>query len=395
MPHSQNFFRDLSPSTIAAGSIAVIAGYSSSAIIVFQAAMIGGTTEAQAASWLGVLCIAIGILTAGLSYLFKKPAMFAWSTAGAALLMTALPGVPLAEATGAFIFSSILILVLGFSGLFEKMMNKIPQSIASAMLAGVLLKFVLDIFISMKTQLVLSLLMVVAYFIARRLAPRVTILVALSVGLIISYWQNLFIVKPFDVSMISPVFVMPEFSFATIISIGIPLFVITMASQNVTGITIAKSFGYQMPFSKMIGISGLVNLLIAPLGGFAINLSALTAAICMGPDCHAEPKRRYTAAVFAGFLYIGIGFFSTAVISLFAIFPKELVMTTAGLALMSVVSNGLVTALKKETEIEAAALTFFMTASGINLFGIGSAFWGLVVGALVLISQKFLKNQTK
>ncbi len=387
----KNSMKDFSVSTVIAGIIAVLVGYTSSAVIVFQAATAAGASPEEASSWLGILCVSMGALTVYLSMKYKAPVMFAWSTAGGALLITSVAGIPLNETIGAFVFSSALILLCGVTGYFEKIMNRIPVAIASAMLAGVLLHFALEVFVSMKTQMLLSMVMFVVYILGRRFFPRYNIVIVLISGMMIAWLQNLLHFAPMDFTLLNPVFVKPSFNVATLISIGIPLFVVTMSSQNLTGIAVMKSFGYKPEISKLISWSGFVNLIVAPFGGYTLNLSALTAAICMGPEAHPDHDKRYTAAVSSGLIYIVVGIFSSAVVSVFNAFPKELIMTIAGLALMSTINNGLIAVFEDKKDREAAMITFFVTASGISLLGIGAAFWGLVAGSLTSFVLSYKK----
>lgn len=389
----KNIFSDFSISTISAGLIANLVGYASSAILVYQAALAAGASPSQASSWLGILCFAMGVLTCGLSIYYKTPVMFAWSTAGAALLISSLQGVPLSDATGAFLFSALLITLCGISGSVEKIMKYIPVSIASAMLGGVLLRFGLDVFVSMKTQALLAITMFIVYVIFRRVSPRYAVPFALLSGFLMAWFQNLLHFENLNMNLAYPHFTAPTFSISALIGIGLPLFIVTMASQNMTGIAILRAFGYShIPVSKLITWSGVVNFITAPFGGFAINIAAITAAICMGPEAHPDPKRRYTGAVTSGFVYIFIGLFSGFVTSLFAGFPKELVLSLAGLALLGTIGQSLTSSLENESEREAAVVTFVTTASGLTLFGIGAAFWGLVTGALVTVILKWKRS---
>ncbi|MBC7467168.1 MAG: benzoate/H(+) symporter BenE family transporter [Bdellovibrio sp.] len=383
---------DFSISTITAGLVTNLVGFASSAILVYQAAITAGATPTQASSWLGVICISIGLLTAITSYYYKMPTLFSWSTAGAALLITSLQGVSLAEATGAFIFSAFLIFLCGASGYFEKLIKHVPVSIASGMLAGVLLRFSLDVFISMKTQLILATAMFIIYILFRRISPRYSVLMALITGFAVAWFQNLMHFENLTLNLSYPQFTIPQFTFSTLLSVGLPLFIVTMTSQNLTGMTILRAFGYtRAPISRLITLSGLVNLIAAPFGGFAINLSAVTAAICMGPEAHPDPERRYTGGITSGIFYVIIGLFAGFVSSLFAAFPKELVATLAGLALIGTIGQSLASAIEKDSEREAAFITFITTASGVTLFGIGAAFWGLISGALVTVILKYKK----
>ena len=273
------------------------------------------------------------------------------------------------------------------------MMNRIPVAIVSAMLAGVLLNFAMKVFLAMKDQMALSMTMFVVYLFGRRFFPRFNIVIVLMSGMMMAWLLDLMHFTPLDFAILRPVLIRPTFNPSVLISIGIPLFVVTMSSQNLTGIAVMKSFGYKPEISKLISWSGLVNLVIAPFGGYTLNLSALTAAICMGPESHIDRDRRYTAAVACGLIYIVIGVFSGAVVGLFTAFPKELIVTIAGLALMSTINSGLATVIEHKDDTEAAMITFFVTASGLSLFGIGAAFWGLVAGSLAGLIFKIKLKQ--
>lgn len=372
--------RDMSFSTFTAGLVAVLVGFTSSAVIVFKAATAAGASAAEASSWLGILCIAMGLLSVVLSLKYKIPVMYAWSTPGAALLIATLNGEPLNEIIGAFVLSSLLIFLAGITGFFERAMKKIPVGIASAMLAGILLHFALDVFSSMKTHSLLILSMFLVYIVGKKFFPRFNIVIVLCIGVMITWLQGQLIARPIEFGLISPVFTMPYLSWKIFFSITLPLFIVTMTSQNMTGLAVMKTYHYKPDVSKLVAYSGLTNLIIAPFGGYSLNLSALTAAICMGPEAHHDPHRRYTAAISSGLLYILIGFFSGAVVGVFNTFPKELIMAIAGLALMGTISNGLITTVMHEEDREAAMMTFFVTASGVTLFGVGPAFWGLMAG---------------
>lgn len=387
----KNVLNDFTLSTFVAGLVAVLVGYTSSAVIVFQAADAAGASAQEASSWLGILCVSMGILTVVLSLKYKSPVMFAWSTPGAALLIGSLNGEALPDIIGAFVFSSLLVFIFGVTGLFEKIMKKIPVGIASAMLSGILLHFALDVFTSMKTHLVLVLTMFIVYAVGKRFFPRFNIVIVLIMGMMVAWLQGFLNFVPLEFGLMRPVFTMPTLNWQVLISIGLPLFVVTMTSQNMTGLAVMKANHYKPEVSKLITYSGLTNLLVAPFGGYALNLSALTAAICMGPEAHPDPKKRYTAAISSGLIYIPVGLFSGAVVGVFNAFPKELIMAIAGLALMSTISNGLVSAVTHEEDREAAMITFFVTASGMALLGIGSAFWGLVAGTLASFIFKYKK----
>jgi benzoate membrane transport protein len=376
--------RDLSVSAVVAGFVTVLVGFASAAVIVFQAAGAVGATEAQVGSWMLALGLGMGLTCTLLSLRYQAPIVTAWSTPGAALLVTSGAGLSIEEATGAFLVSAALITLVGFSGWFERAMDRIPVPIASGMLAGVLLRFGLGLFTAMSTQMPLALAMFLAYLAARRLAPRYAVIMALLVGVAIALVQGLLHVDALRLALARPVWVTPRFTPGAVVGVALPLFVVTMASQNVPGVAVIRASGYTVPISPLIGWTGLANLVLAPFGGFTVNLAAITAAICMGREAHEDPRRRYVAAVFAGIFYLIVGIFGATVVALFLAFPAELVAVIAGLALLATIGNGLASAVGSENQREPALVTFLVTASGIAPAGIGSAFWGLVAGVMTL-----------
>jgi benzoate membrane transport protein len=376
---------DLSVSAVIAGFVTVLVGFTSSAVIVFQAAQTLGASAAEIASWMWALGLGMGVTCIALSLRYRVPVVTAWSTPGAAMLITSAAGVTMPDAIGAFLVSALLITVAGFTGWFERAINRIPLSLASGMLAGVLLRFGLDVFIAMKSQFALAFTMFAVYLVARRVVPRYAVVAALAVGIAIAGGLGLLRVDGLHLELARPVFTAPRFSLAAMIGVALPLFVVTMASQNVPGAAVLRADGYTVPISPLIGWTGVATLLLAPFGAYALNLAAITAAICTGRTAHEDPAKRYVAAVFAGIFYIAIGLFGATVGALFAAFPKELIFAVAGLALLPTIGSGLAVAVGSEREREPALVTFLVTASGVTLFGIGSAFWGLVAGVLALV----------
>jgi benzoate membrane transport protein len=377
--------RDISPSAIVAGFVTVLVGFTSSGVIVFQAASTLGAGAAEIASWMWALGLGMGLTCIGLSLRYRMPVVTAWSTPGAAMLITVPAGITLGEATFAFLVSALLIGIAGFSGLFERVMSRIPVSIASGMLAGVLLRFGLDLFVAMKTQFLLAFAMFAAYLIMRRVKPRYAVIAAFGLGIAIAAAQGLMHWETMRLELAKPVWVTPQFSWSALVGVAIPLFVVTMASQNVPGVAVIRASGYDVPISPVIGWTGVANFVLAPFGAFALNLAAITAAICMGREAHEDARKRYVASVAAGFFYVLIGLFGAAVGSLFAAFPRELVLAVAGLALIGTIGGGLAAAVANERDREPALVTFLVTASGVTLLGIGSAFLGLVAGVFALL----------
>ena len=388
------FFKDLSLSAFTAGFVAVLVGFTSSVAIVFQAAQAFGATPAQITSWMWALGLGMGLCSLVPSLILRKPVMVAWSTPGAAVLATA--GVAgsftMGEAVGAFMVSAVLITLAGVTGWFERVMNRIPMEIAAALLAGVLARFGLQAFAAAQTALPLVLAMLVVYLFSRKFAARYAVVITLAVAVAFVALQGRMAWSAVQLELALPVFTPPTFSLAAAISLAIPLFVVTMASQNLPGVAVIRASGYDLPISRLITMTGLATLVLAPFGAFALNFSAITAAICMGPEAHEDRRRRYTAAVSCGALYVAIGLFGAVITGLLTAFPKELVVAIAGLALLGTIGNGLAVALQGEAHREAALITFLVTLSGVVIAGVGSAFWGVVAGSFALFVQQYARS---
>ena len=382
---------DLSLSAASAGFVAVLVGFTSSVAIVFQAATSLGATPTQISSWMWALGLGMGLCTLLPSLWLRQPVMVAWSTPGAAVLATAgaAGGFGMAEATGAFIVCAGLITLFGVTGWFERVLGRIPMPIASALLAGVLTRFGLDAFVALKSAFGLVLLMLGAYLIGRRLWARYAVPGVLLVGVVYAAAMGQLQLGGVQWGLTTPVFTLPDFSWRATVSLALPLFVVTMASQNLPGVAAIRAAGYDMPISKLITLTGLATLVLAPFGAFALNLSAITAAICMGREAHPDPAKRYMAAAACGLIYCVVGLFGAAVTGVLTAFPRELVVAIAGLALLGSIGGGLAVALKDDVYREAALITYLVTLSGVSLAGIGSAFWGVVAGALALFVQQW------
>ena len=377
-----SFFKDVSVSTVFAGAVTVMVGFTSSVAVVFHAAQSAGANAEQMASWIWALGLGMGITCMALSWRYKQPVVTAWSTPGAAMLITAASGMPMAEVVGAFVVSSLLVMAVGFSGVFERFMHRIPLPLAAGMLAGVLLRLGLDVFVTMSQQWPLPLLMTVVYLMARRWQLRYAVVLSLLAGTAMAAWQGDVHWQSIDWQWAQPVWVTPSFSVAALIGMALPLFIITMAAQNIPGVAAMKAHGYAPPLSPVMGWIGVVNVLLAPFGAFALNLAAITASICSSEEAHADKAKRYTAAMSAGMFYILMGLAGASVVSLFAALPKALVMVIAGLALFGTIANALANSLQDISTREPALITFLVTASGFSLWGIGAAFWGLVAGGI-------------
>ncbi|HEX7932822.1 MAG TPA: benzoate/H(+) symporter BenE family transporter [Paraburkholderia sp.] len=381
-PARFNPFADSSLAAVVAGFVAMMTGYTSSLVLMFQAGQAAHLTNAQISSWIWALSVGMALCTIGLSLRFRAPIVVAWSTPGAALLVSSLPHVAYAEAIGAFIVCALLLTVIGLTGWFDTLMKKIPAGIAAALLAGILFEIGIEIFRAAQFQTALVLTMFLTYLVVKRAAPRYAIPLTLIAGTLAAGELGLLDFSHFRVAMAHPVFTMPAFSLAACISIGVPLFVVAMASQNVPGIAVLRADGYTTPSAPLISTTGIASLLLAPFGSHGVNLAAITAAICTGPEAHENRDKRYTAALWCGIFYLIAGTFGATIAALFAAFPRELVVSVAALALFGSIMSGLANAMQDVRQREAALVTFMVTASGLTLLSIGSAFWGLVAGVL-------------
>ncbi len=387
MYYFKNLWNDLSLSAASAGFVAVLVGFTSSVAIVFQAALAFNATPEQITSWMWALGLGMGLCSLLPSLLLRQPVMVAWSTPGAAVLAVAGSGFNMGEAVGAFMLCAAFIVLFGVTGWFEHLMDRIPVGIASALLAGVLAKFGLQAFTAAQTALPLVVLMLATYLIGKRYLPRYAVLLTLLVSIFFVVSRGQLTMSNVHLNLASPVFTAPVFTLSAAVSLALPLFVVTMASQNLAGVAAIRAAGYDMPISRIITLTGLATLVLAPFGAFALNLSAITAAICMGKEAHPDREKRYAAAAVCGVIYIAIGLFGAVVTALLVAFPKELVMAIAGLALLGTISSGLTAALHDQKHREAAIITFLVTLSGVVIAGVGSAFWGVVTGALALFVQ--------
>jgi len=378
--------KDVSLSAVVAGFIAVLVGFTSSVAIVFQAAQALGATPAQTTSWMWALGVGTGITSIGLSWRYRQPVLTAWSTPGAALL-AASHGVGLAEATGAFVVSAALIVLAGASGVFERVMGRVPVAIAAALLAGVLTRFGLDAVAAVHGDALLVCAMAVVFVVGRRWWPRFAVPGVLLAGIAVAALGGRIALGDVQWGWARPEWVTPAFSAAAAISVGLPLFIVTMASQNLPGVAAQRAAGVTAPVSLVIATTGLATLVLAPFGSFGLNLAAITAAICMGPEAHEDPRRRYVASIAAGVFYLAVGLAGGAVVGLMAAFPRALVVAIAGLALVGTIAGALAASLAVERHRDAALLTFLVTLSGVTLAGIGAPFWGVVAGSIALAVQ--------
>lgn len=365
---------------VLAGFVAVLVGYASSAAIIWQAASAAGASDTQIAGWMTALGLAMGVSTLALTLWYRVPLLTAWSTPGAALLATSLHGVSINEVIGVFIFANALILLCGLTGLFARLMKIIPHSLAAAMLGGILLRFGLQAFRNIEGHLLLCGTMLLAWVLGKAFAPRYAIVGTLLAGIVAAWASGDVVTSGLHFSPVLPEFIAPEFTLTTLISIGIPFFLVTMASQNAPGVATFQAAGYQVPVSPLMIFTGGLTVLLSGFGAFSVCIGAISAAVCLSPDAHPDASRRWLAAIAAGVFYLLAGIFGSSITALMTALPVSWIQTLAGLALLGTFSSSLYQALAHPHERDASIVTFLITASGITLLGIGSAFWGLIIG---------------
>ncbi len=366
----------------AAAVAAVLVSYGSSAVIVYQAAQAFAASPQQLNSWFTALGLACGVLTIGFSLRYREPVMFAWCTPGAAM-MASMNGVPLPQAVAAFMAAGTLMLLVSVSGWFDRLVRLIPATLASAMLSGILIHFGSQVFVSMQTQRVLVGLMLVCYLLVKIRTPRYAVLLMLVSGFAYSAATGMLHSERLQWAAPHLEWVAPQFQIGSLISVGIPLFIAALVTQNVPGMAVLRAYGYQTPAKPLINGASVATVLMAPLGVFMTNLAAISAAICMGSDVDRDPARRYLANIWMGGLYLLLAACGGMVVSLFGALPKELLAALAGIAVLGTMQTNLVAAFGDETTREASLITLLASASGMTLFGVGSAFWGLLFGLLV------------
>ncbi|MDR3641306.1 MAG: benzoate/H(+) symporter BenE family transporter [Humidesulfovibrio sp.] len=374
--------RDFSLSAAVVGVIAVMVSFGGPAAIIFQAAKLAGLTSGQLTSWIWAISIGSGLAGVALSLIYRAPIIIAWSTPGAALLAAGWAAYSYPEAIGAFLFAAAAITLCGATGLFGALMRRIPAAVVAAMLAGILFRFGVQVFTAMRATPLLVAPMLAAYLLMKRLAPRYAIVVTLLTGLATAGALGLLDLSLVDASLARPELTTPVFSLGALIGLGVPLFLVTMTGQNATGLGVLRTAGYKTPGGPLVAATGFLSVLLAPFGSHGINLAAITAAICTGPEAHNDPDKRYVAGVVCGLAYLVVGLFGATLVGLFTALPSGLIAAISGLALFGALISGLTQAMADEARREAALVTFLITVSGVSLFGVGSAFWGLLGGVL-------------
>lgn len=380
---SNKLIQDFSIPAVFAGFITFLIGISVSSVLVIQAAQLLGANTAQISSWFWALGLSIGLSGLILSWKFKYPVATSWSTAGLALIIATGSGYSLNEAVAAFMICGIITAALGFFGAFERILSFIPQSLTSAMLAGVLLKFGIDVFSKLETHWGFIFTLLATYIVLKKALPRYCIVITVIIGFVICLLFMQFEIPPLNLSLTQPVWVTPDFSLQSLLGLAIPLFIINMASQYLPGIAMIKSYGYQPHVRQLVGWTGIAQAFFAPFGAFATNIAAISAAVSLDDQAHPNPQKRYIAGMSCGVFYILMGLFASTLTTLLISFPSVFIVALAGIALFATIGHNISIAFQQVDEREAALMTFLFSASGVQFFGIGSAFWGLLFGYAV------------
>lgn len=378
----KTLFKDCSLSAVVAGCIATLISYAGPLVIIFHAAEAAGLSHGQLSSWVWAVSMGSAVLGGLLSLRYRVPVVIAWSIPGSALLVTALPHIGLEQAIGAYLVANTVLLLIGISGAFDRLIARLPGSIAAGMQAGILFSFGIEVFRALPVQPVLLLAMFVSYVLMRRVQPRYAVAAVLTVGALVTVASGEFRGSELVLALATPQWTTPQFSLAATFSLALPLVLVALTGQFMPGMAVLRNAGYRTEASPLISASALGGLLLAPFGCHGLNLAAVTASLCTGREAHEDPRRRYVAAVAGSALYLLLGIAGATLMSLFAAFPAALIAVLAGLALYGAISEALARSLAEPGERDAGLFTFLVSASGVTFLGLSAAFWGLLFGLL-------------
>ncbi|KQV84852.1 benzoate transporter [Massilia sp. Root351] len=380
--------RDWSFSAVLAGFLAVVISYSGPLVIFFQAASAAHASQAMMSSWIWAISLGAGLSGLWLSWRLKTPIITAWSAPGTALLVTLFPAMSINEAVGAYITAAAALLLVGLSGSFDKLLRHIPKGLAAGMMAGILFQFGVNTFKSIATLPVLAVGMVVSYIVCKKLVPRYAVVVVMLTGALIAWGTGSADLGGVQLVAATPQWIQPEWSWRATFSFAVPLVLVSLSGQFLPGMAILKLSGYQTSARPIMGATGIASLAVAGFGGITIVIASITAALCTGRDAHEDPARRYVAGMANGLFYVAGGTMAATIVALFASLPKELVAVLAGLALLGAITSNLMGAIEDEQHREASVITFLATASGMSFLGLGSAFWGILIGLFAYLVLK-------
>ena len=377
---------------ISSAATAVVVGFASTILLIMEAARAVGATPAQQASWAAALCFGMAITSLALSWRYRMPIITAWSTPGAALIATSAAGISYANALGAFVVAGLLMCVAALVTPLARAIERIPGPIAAAMLAGVLLSYVMRVPVAALSLPWIVLPLVVIFFCLRMRYPLYAVPAVVVLGVAAALATGGFSAECCGAGVSWLVWTTPQFDPQAIVSLGLPLFLVTMASQNLPGFAVLRAAGYTPPVKPSLLITGAGSVILAPFGSHAINLAAITASIVTGPDCHPDPAKRWLMCWPYGALYGLVGLLAATFIAILGALPSPLITSIAGLALFGPLLGGVTAMFKTPGDIECAVLTFLVTASGISVFGVGAPFWGLIAGLALLGARRVISR---
>ena len=363
--------------------VAAFVGFAASVAVVISATQAVGATPAQTVSWIAGLAIAQAVAGIVLSWRYRMPIICAWSTPGAALI-AATSGIDISAAVGAFILSALLMMLTAAFRPLGHLIERIPMPIAAAMLAGVIFRFVVAVFDEMRVAPGLVLTLFAVFLVARLISPFLGVIAALLAGIAISFAGGIASWPAGAMSLSGLEWITPRLDLAALLGIGVPLYLVTMAAQNLPGFAVLRAAGYQPPTGPSLFVTGLTSLMTAPFGSHMVNMAAISASICTGPDTHPDPAQRWKAGVVYGLVYLVIAALAGLLLALVFAMPKAMIVTVAGLGLVGSLTGALGQAMASDRERFAAVIAFAVAASSFTLFGIGSAFWSLAAGLAVL-----------
>jgi benzoate membrane transport protein len=393
----RSFFEDISLSAITAGFLVVLISYAGPMLIFFQAASLAQVSNEVLASWVWGVSIGGGLSGLYLSWKYKMPIITAWSAPGAALLVTLFPHMSVNEAISSYLTAAAIIFLIGVSGTFDKLIKHIPKGIAAGMMAGILFQFGINIFKSISTMPALALAMIGIYLVFKRLLPKFVILFVLIFGILLAYFIGDVNPNNFQLSIAHPVFIAPVWSWESTFSFAIPLVLVSLTGQFLPGMAILKLANYHIPAKPIITFTSFMSVITGIFGGITTTTAAITATLCTGKEANEDPNKRYVAGIFSGIFFLIGGSLAGSIVLIFTSLPKELIAVLAGLALLGAIVSSLMSTLEEPDHREASAITFLATASGMSFLGLGSAFWGIVIGSIayVVFDKDLLKLKSK
>jgi benzoate membrane transport protein len=365
------------------GLLVVFVSLTGPIAILYQAVQAADLSVELTNSWLLAIFMGSGLFALLMSLRFGIPIIGSWASTTTALLITGLVDHPFSEVIGAYFVASVILMVIGYTGIFSKLMQSIPHAVIMAMLAGVLLIFGVKIFSSTQINPILGVSMLLVFFAAKAIRFRAPVVLSFVVGVVVVALQSKINIPEVKLSIATPVWTNPTFPVGAFFTLTIPIVLLIMTSQNAPGIALLKAVGYTPPINTIVHFGGFLSLLGSGFGGSGVNLSSITASIAISEESDPNPDTRYFAGVVAGLAYCVAAIFAGVFSSLFGSFPGELTAVLAGIALLPIITTSLVDAMEVKDYRDSAVVTFLVTISGVSAFGVGSPFWGLIAGVIV------------